>query len=66
MKIKTIGYGKVVATGDYGNKKMYLEAEVNATDDPAKVLALLAKSVDKVLKSSYCPDDYIGDDEIPF
>lgn len=66
MKIKTIGYGKVVATGDYGNKKMYLEAEVNATDDPSKVLAVLIKSVDKVLNSSYNPDDLIGPDEIPF
>ena len=45
MRIKTIGYGKTINTGDYESTRIYLEAELDPTDAPKRELKELEKEV---------------------
>jgi hypothetical protein len=53
MRITSVGYGELVSAGypTFGNRRMYLEAELSKTDDPNKVLGELQRAVKESLRT---------------
>ena len=63
MRITKIGYGKLITTGDFNNRKLYMEAEISKTDDPKKCFDALKDVVERVSEE----DEWtLNDDDIPF
>lgn len=50
MKIKRIGYGCTVNTGNYENKKYYVEADVEDWEDPDQTYSALVDWINQRIK----------------